>query len=96
MLRFRLALPLVYFAVASSFLAAQSSVPAAASPQTEPHFPTNEDLRHVKALSGPQLSPDGKQILFTVTHAPADGGCPDHHRRGQPSLACPCTRQRHR
>jgi acetyl esterase/lipase len=73
MLRFRLALPLVYFAVASSFLAAQSSVPAAASPQTEPHFPTNEDLRHVKALSGPQLSPDGKQILFTVTHATADG-----------------------
>jgi dipeptidyl aminopeptidase/acylaminoacyl peptidase len=73
MLRFRLALPLVYFAVASSFLAAQSSVPAAASPQTEPHFPTNEDLRHVKAFSGPQLSPDGKQILFTVTHATADG-----------------------
>jgi len=73
MLRFRLALPLVCFAVASSFLAAQSSVPAAASPQTEPHFPTNEDLRHVKAFSGPQLSPDGKQILFTVTHATADG-----------------------
>jgi dipeptidyl aminopeptidase/acylaminoacyl peptidase len=31
-------------------------------------------LRHLKALSSPQLSPDGKQILFTVASATADGG----------------------
>ncbi len=39
-----------------------------------PHLPTNEDLRHLKALAAPQLSPDGKQVLFTVTDATADGG----------------------
>jgi dipeptidyl aminopeptidase/acylaminoacyl peptidase len=48
---------------------------AAASPAAvEPHFPTNEDLRHLKALGAPQLSPDGKQVLFTVVEATADGG----------------------
>jgi len=40
----------------------------------EPHFPTNEDLRHFKALSAPLLSPDGNLVLFTVTEATADGG----------------------
>src|ERR1700677_4217998 len=39
-----------------------------------PHFPTNEDLRHLKALGAPSLSPDGKLVLFTVTEATADGG----------------------
>ncbi|MGD0736564.1 MAG: prolyl oligopeptidase family serine peptidase [Terracidiphilus sp.] len=39
-----------------------------------PHYPTNEDLRHLKALGGPLLSPDGKLVLFTVTEATADGG----------------------
>lgn len=37
------------------------------------HFPTNDDLRHVKAVSAPKLSPDGKQVLFIVTEATADG-----------------------
>ncbi len=73
MLQFRLALPLVCCAVASAFLAAQSGAPPAASSQPAPHFPTNEDLRHFKALSAPLLSPDGKNVLFTVTHATADG-----------------------
>jgi dipeptidyl aminopeptidase/acylaminoacyl peptidase len=74
MLRFRLALPLVCCAVASSFLAAQSGATAPTSSQAEPHFPTNEDLRHTKALSSPQLSPDGKQILFSLNQATAEGG----------------------
>ncbi len=73
MLRFRLALPLVCFALGSPLLTAQSSASAATQPQTSPHFPTNEDLRHFKALSTPLLSPDGKEVLFTVTHATADG-----------------------
>jgi dipeptidyl aminopeptidase/acylaminoacyl peptidase len=73
MLRFTMALPLACCAVASSFLVAQSGVPSATSSQTAPHFPTSEDLRHLKALSTPLLSPDGKQVLFTVTHATADG-----------------------
>jgi dipeptidyl aminopeptidase/acylaminoacyl peptidase len=37
------------------------------------HFPTNEDLRHIKAMNSPQLSPDGKKALFTVVDATADG-----------------------
>ncbi len=30
-------------------------------------------MRHLKALSAPQLSPDGTQALFAVTDATADG-----------------------
>jgi dipeptidyl aminopeptidase/acylaminoacyl peptidase len=37
------------------------------------HLPTTDDLRHLKAVSSPQLSPDGKTALFTVTDATADG-----------------------
>jgi dipeptidyl aminopeptidase/acylaminoacyl peptidase len=48
-------------------LSAQSQQNAAA------HFPTTEDLRHLKALGGPQLSPDGTEALFSVTDATADG-----------------------
>ncbi len=71
MLRFRLIFPLVPIALGASLLSAQSTTPAATA--SAPHFPTNEDLRHFKALSSPLLSPDGKQILFTVMHATADG-----------------------
>ena len=52
---------------------------AAASPSgavtaaAEPHFPTNEDLRHVKAIGAQELSPDGRLVLFGVAEATADG-----------------------
>jgi len=36
-------------------------------------FPNSEDLRHIKAISAPALSPDGKQVLFTLTDSTADG-----------------------
>ncbi len=39
----------------------------------DPHFPTSEELRHLKAMGAPQLSPDGKQVLFSVTDSTADG-----------------------
>ena len=73
MLRFRLAvLPLASIAIlATQHWSIAQTAPAPTQPA--PHFPTNEDLRHIKALSSPTLSPDGKQILFTVTHATADG-----------------------
>jgi len=51
----------------------QAAGPQVAVPIAEPHFPNNEDLRHLKALSSPQLSPDGKWVLFSVTEATADG-----------------------
>ncbi len=75
MLRFRtLVLPLVCFVLTGvSLRAAAQTNPVAAAPATTPRFPTNEDLRHLKALSSPILSPDGKQVLFTLTHATADG-----------------------
>ncbi len=75
MLRSRtLVLPLVCFVLAGlSLHATAQTSPVAASAATTPRFPTNEDLRHLKALSSPILSPDGKQVLFTLTHATADG-----------------------
>ena len=39
-----------------------------------PHFPTSEDLRHTRAIVDPQLSPNGKQAVTTVTDSTADGG----------------------
>jgi dipeptidyl aminopeptidase/acylaminoacyl peptidase len=40
-------------------------------------LPSNEDLRHMRKLSAPQLSPDGRQVLLQVTESTADGGL-DH------------------
>ena len=36
--------------------------------------PSNEDLRHVRAIAEPQVSPDGTRVLIRVTDATADGG----------------------
>lgn len=36
--------------------------------------PSNEDLRHVRALAEPRVSPDGGRVLIRVTDATADGG----------------------
>lgn len=38
------------------------------------HFPSNDDLRHVRSISQPKLSPDGRSVLIQVTDATADGG----------------------
>ncbi|HEU5450809.1 MAG TPA: prolyl oligopeptidase family serine peptidase [Terriglobales bacterium] len=45
-----------------------------AAAQQTPAFPTSEDLRHFRGLADPRLSPDGKQVLYRVTEAAADGG----------------------
>jgi len=52
--------------VSSATLTVAGQTPAA-------HFPTTDDLRHLKSMGGPQLSPDGKLAIFTVTDATADG-----------------------
>ena len=46
---------------------------ASASTNDKPSFPTNEQLRHYKGMSDPQLSPDGKQVLVRIADATADG-----------------------
>jgi dipeptidyl aminopeptidase/acylaminoacyl peptidase len=71
----RAVLPLACLAIAATphQTNAQTSAVASEAQQTAPHFPSNEDLRHLKSISNPQLSPDGKQILFSVTNATADG-----------------------
>ena len=38
------------------------------------HFPTNDDLRHLRAISSPQMSPDLKHVVVTVQDGTADGG----------------------
>lgn len=48
------------------------SMPVAFAQET--HFPTNEDLRHTRAISQPRLSPDGQNVLLQVSDATADGG----------------------
>lgn len=40
----------------------------------EDHFPSNEDLRHVRSLAQPRVSPDGQQVLVQIADATADGG----------------------
>ena len=37
-------------------------------------FPTNEDLRHTRAITQPRLSPDGQSVIAQVSDATADGG----------------------
>jgi dipeptidyl aminopeptidase/acylaminoacyl peptidase len=51
-----------------------SAQDAAKPAPAAPHFPRSEELRHLKALGAPLLSPDGTEVLFTVTEATADGG----------------------
>jgi dipeptidyl aminopeptidase/acylaminoacyl peptidase len=53
--------------------AAKSAAASTQPADTPPHYPTNEDLRHIKAIAAPQLSPDGKLVLFAVTETTADG-----------------------
>ncbi|HEX4037735.1 MAG TPA: prolyl oligopeptidase family serine peptidase [Acidobacteriaceae bacterium] len=37
-------------------------------------LPSNEDMRHVRSLNQPKLSPDGQSVLLQITDATADGG----------------------
>ena len=40
----------------------------------EDHFPSNEDMRHVRAMAQPKVSPDGQQVLLQIADPTADGG----------------------
>jgi dipeptidyl aminopeptidase/acylaminoacyl peptidase len=60
--------------VLGTLVAFSLSFCAAAQSTESLKFPTSEDLRHVKSMNGPLLSPDGSQVLFSMTDATADGG----------------------
>jgi dipeptidyl aminopeptidase/acylaminoacyl peptidase len=47
--------------------------PCASTYAEDARFPNSEDLRHVKGIASPLLSPDGQQVLFTLTDSTADG-----------------------
>jgi dipeptidyl aminopeptidase/acylaminoacyl peptidase len=51
----------------------QEKAPSPATNDKAPSFPTNEQLRHYKGMSDPQLSPDGKLVLVRIADATADG-----------------------
>jgi dipeptidyl aminopeptidase/acylaminoacyl peptidase len=47
-------------------------VPVLAASQDR--FPSNDDLRHVRSMAQPRLSPDGREVLIQISDATADGG----------------------
>lgn len=49
------------------------AITAAVGQQKTPSFPSNEQMRHFKAMGDARLSPDGKQVLLRITDATADG-----------------------
>jgi len=59
-------LPLLATLLLSAFTIARAA--------DETHFPSNEDLRHVRSMAQPRLSPDSRSVLVSVTDATADGG----------------------
>jgi dipeptidyl aminopeptidase/acylaminoacyl peptidase len=60
-----------YIYLIMALFACASMVPLHAADEG---VPSNEDLRHVRAIAEPQVSPDGGRVLIRVTDATADGG----------------------
>jgi dipeptidyl aminopeptidase/acylaminoacyl peptidase len=58
----RLGAAIFLLAAMNTYLAAQQ------------HFPSNEDLRHLRTISSPRLSPDLKHVVVTLQDSTADGG----------------------
>jgi dipeptidyl aminopeptidase/acylaminoacyl peptidase len=48
--------------------------PVRLAAETAGHFPTSEDLRNTRAVGDPRVSPDGAQVLVTVTDSTVEGG----------------------
>ncbi len=69
--------PLAMGLAAGAILAASPTGPAAqaaADKAPAAAFPTNEDLRHVRGLADPRVSPDGRQVVIQIADTTADGG----------------------
>lgn len=56
-----------------ALLTVSAVAPCMARAAEDVRFPSNEDLRHVRAMAQPRLSPDGHSVLIQVTDATADG-----------------------
>jgi dipeptidyl aminopeptidase/acylaminoacyl peptidase len=68
---------LVILVLSWSSVAAAAPAAAATDPQlleSSSGFPTNEDLRHVRSIADPRISPDGTRVLVHVSDSTADGG----------------------
>ena len=59
-----LLLPLASFVVFRPLYAVDGAAP----------FPTNEQMRHYRAMEEPRLSPDGQHVLVTISDSSAEGG----------------------
>jgi dipeptidyl aminopeptidase/acylaminoacyl peptidase len=46
---------------------------SAANAAEPPTFPNNEDMRHIRTINGPQLSPDGQSVLVRIVESTVDG-----------------------
>jgi len=42
--------------------------------EAEPHFPSNEDLRQLRSISNPRLSPDGRYVVLQMQDSTKAGG----------------------
>ena len=42
--------------------------------QGEDHFPSSEEMRHLRSMAQPRVSPDGQSVLIQISDATADGG----------------------
>ena len=60
----------LFVAALAVAVSAHSATPASSAAR----FPNSEDLRHLRAFSAAQLSPDGRSVLFSVADTTADGG----------------------
>ena len=60
-----------------SLAALQVACALGAAAADQSRFPNNEDMRHFRAMSAPQLSPEGRRVLVEIADSTADGG--RHH-----------------
>ncbi len=58
---------------AAALLSAAACVGGLAQGKVAAHWPTNEDLRHLRAMGSARLSPNGTEVLLEVTDSTADG-----------------------
>src|ERR1700742_5262952 len=53
---------------------AGSAFAAARAQAADAAYPSNEDLRHVRAMADPRIAPDGRRVLVRISDSTADGG----------------------